>query len=186
MNKKIELKVLDISDTQAQAGAYVILLGEKKGNRKLPLIVGASEAQSTAICLKGIKTQRPLTHDLFHTCLTVLNTELLRVLIYKVHEGVFYSYIYLKHQDEITRVDSRTSDAIALALRFEAPIFIYDSILENEQLTAENLEEEEEEEEVDGLQIPLNELEKALKIAIEEENYEIAANLRDEINKRKL
>ena len=181
MNKKVELEVLDISDTQAQAGAYVMLLGEINGTRKLPVIIGASEAQATAICLKGIKTQRPLTHDLFHTSLTVLGTQLLRVLIYKAEEGVFYSYIYLKQNDSIIRIDARTSDAIALALRAKAPIFIYEAILEKERVCLYDVEEETRTEH----RFNIKELEEALTQAIQEEDYELAASLRDEIKKMK-
>ena len=97
--------------------AFAMLLGEVNGERQLPVIIGPAEAQATALYLKGIKTPRPLTHDLFMTSLTVMGASLLRVLIYKAKEGIFYSYIYLKKDDEITRIDARTSDAIALAVR---------------------------------------------------------------------
>ena len=184
MDKKIELEVVDISDTQAQAGAYVMLLGEKQGTRKLPIIIGANEAQATAICLKGIKTQRPLTHDLFNTCLSVLGAKLLRILIYKVDEGVFYSYLYIKQGDEIIRIDARTSDAIALSLRSKAPILIYESILDKERARVFDHDEHTTEEVTENTVNHL-ELEKALSQAIQEENYELAASLRDKINKNK-
>ena len=96
MDKKVELQVLNISNSQAQVGAYAMVLGEVDGERQLPIIIGPAEAQATAICLKGIKAPRPLTHDLFYSCLNVLGATLLRVLIYKAKEGVFYSYIYFK------------------------------------------------------------------------------------------
>lgn len=95
MDKKIELQVLNISNSQAQVGAYALVLGEVDGERQLPIIIGPAEAQATALCLKGVKAPRPLTHDLFYTCLNILGTKMLRVLIYKAKEGVFYSYIYL-------------------------------------------------------------------------------------------
>ena len=188
MNKKIELEILDISDTQAQAGAYVVLLGEKNGARKLPIIIGASEAQATAIYLKGVKTQRPLTHDLFHSCLNALETSLLRVLIYEVREGVFYSYLFLKQNDKIIRIDARTSDAIALAIRAKAPILIYESILEDERIHIYDSMDDSTNTTKDSnsdITISTHELEKALTEAIQEENYEMAAMLRDELNKRK-
>ena len=188
MENKIELEVVDISDTQAQAGAYVMLLGEKQGTRKLPIIIGASEAQATAICLKGVKTQRPLTHDLFNTCLSVLGSKLLRILIYKVDEGVFYSYLYIKQGEEIIRIDARTSDAIALALRANAPILIYETILDKERARVFDHDEQTTEyttDEITENSVNNQELEKALSQAIQEENYELAASLRDKINKNK-
>lgn len=188
MEKKIELQVLNISDSQAQVGAYALVLGEIDGERQLPIIIGPAEAQSTAMCLKGAKAPRPLTHDLFFTCLSVLGAKMLRMLIYKAKEGVFYSYIYLKKDDEIIRVDSRTSDAIALAVRFSCPIFIYESILESERIRIDEPEHEDirpDEEEEDSDISQTDSLEESLQQAIKEENYELAARLRDEINKRK-
>lgn len=183
MNKKVELEVLEISDTQAQSGAYVMLLGEIAGTRKLPIIIGASEAQATTIMLKGVKTPRPLTHDLFYTCLSVLGTQLQRILIYKVEEGVFYSYIYLKQNESIVRIDARTSDAVVLALKAKVPIFIYESILEKERICLYDIENEDRDYTDEG-QKNTKELESALKEAIQKEDYELAANIRDEIKKR--
>ena len=96
MDKKVELQVLNITNSQAQVGAFAMLLGEVDGERQLPIIIGPAEAQATALYLKGIKTPRPLTHDLFTTSLTVLGVSLIRVLIYKAKDGIFYSYVYLK------------------------------------------------------------------------------------------
>ena len=187
MDKKIELQVLNISNSKAQVGAYALVLGEVGGERQLPIIIGPAEAQATAICLKGVKAPRPLTHDLFYTCLNVLGTKMLRVLIYKAKEGVFYSYIYLQKDEEIIRIDSRTSDAIALAVRADCPIFIYESILEREYIRLDDSDqpdtEQQEEETNDSDNV--NSLEQALEQAIKEENYELAARLRDEINRRK-
>lgn len=187
MDKKIELQVLNISNSQAQVGAYALVLGEVGGEWQLPIIIGPAEAQATAICLKGVKAPRPLTHDLFYTCLNVLGTKMLRVLIYKAKEGVFYSYIYLQKDEEIIRIDSRTSDAIALAVRADCPIFIYESILEREYIRLDDSDqpdtEQQEEETNDSDNV--NSLEQALEQAIKEENYELAARLRDEINRRK-
>ena len=193
MDKKIELQVLNISNSQAQVGAYAMVLGEVDGERQLPIIIGPAEAQATALCLKGIKAPRPLTHDLFYTCLNVLGTKILRVLIYKAKEGVFYSYIYLKRDDEIIRIDSRTSDAIALAVRSDCPIYIYESILEQECLHMSS-EERTRSEETDNDEVAEEEhdlpgatsrtLEEALEQAIKDENYELAARIRDQINSR--
>ena len=193
MDKKVELQVLNISNSQAQVGAYAMVLGEVDGERQLPIIIGPAEAQATAICLKGIKAPRPLTHDLFYSCLNVLGATLLRVLIYKAKEGVFYSYIYFKKDEEIIRIDARTSDAIALAVRADCPILIYESILEQECLhmsseertrseETDNDEEAEEEHDLPGA--TSRTLEEALEQAIKDENYELAARIRDQINSR--
>ena len=96
MDKKVELQVINITNSQAQVGAFAMLLGEVDGERQLPIIIGPAEAQATALYLKGVKTPRPLTHDLFTTSLTILGASLIRVLIYKAKDGIFYSYIYLK------------------------------------------------------------------------------------------
>ena len=113
--KKIELQVLNISNSQAQAGAYALVLGEVGGERQLPIIIGATEAQAMVIEMKGIVPPRPLTHNLFASVLEVLGVKLMRILIYKVDNGVFYSYLYMKAEETILRIDARTSDAVALA-----------------------------------------------------------------------
>ena len=135
------------------------------------------------------KAPRPLTHDLFYTCLNILGTKMLRVLIYKAKEGVFYSYIYLQKEEEIIRIDCRTSDAIALAVRSDCPIYIYESILDRECIRLDDDDErpaenpDKENETSDSTNI--NSLENALEQAIKDENYELAARLRDEINRKK-
>lgn len=190
MDKKIELQILNITNSQAQVGAFAMLLGEVDGERQLPIIIGSAEAQSTALYLKGVKTPRPLTHELFTTCLSALGAELLRVLIYKAEDGVFYSYIYLKRENEIIRIDARTSDAIALAIRSESPVFIYESILDRECLRIpgdhSDKDSYSEEDKADNPPTPvsLSSLEKALQQAIKDENYELAARIRDEIKQK--
>ena len=193
MDKKIELQVINITNSQAQVGAFAMLLGEVNGERQLPVIIGPAEAQATALYLKGINPPRPLTHDLFMTSLTVMGASLLRVLIYKAKEGIFYSYIYLKKDDEITRIDARTSDAIALAVRADCPILIYNSLLERECLHLSDEEsphsedsgndEEEQENPVPSTVTSIS-LEEELEKAIKAENYELAAKIRDQINVR--
>lgn len=193
MDKKIELQVINITNSQAQVGAFAMLLGEVNGERQLPVIIGPAEAQATALYLKGIKPPRPLTHDLFMTSLTVMGASLLRVLIYKAKEGIFYSYIYLKKDDEITRIDARTSDAIALAVRADCPILIYNSLLERECLHLSDEEsphsedsgnDEEEQENPVPSNVTSISLEEELEKAIKAENYELAAKIRDQINVR--
>ena len=194
MDKKVELQVINITNSQAQVGAFAMLLGEVNGERQLPIIIGPAEAQATALYLKGVKTPRPLTHDLFITSLTILGASLIRVLIYKAKDGIFYSYIYLKKDEEIIRIDTRTSDAVGMAIRAECPILIYESILEQECLRISNEErrhpEESDEEAEDEKKraLPRNvtsmSLEEALEQAIKDENYELAAKIRDRINSR--
>lgn len=192
MDKKVELQILNISNSQAQVGAYAMVLGEVDGERQLPIIIGPAEAQAIALYLKGMRAPRPLTHDLFYSCLNILGAELLRVLIYKAKDGVFYSYIYLKRDDEIIRMDTRTSDAIALAVRAECPVFIYESILEKECIRMPGSENPERDKEADNNDSEsdnepphVSTLEEELAKAIKEENYELAARLRDEIKRHK-
>lgn len=185
---KIELQVLNISNSQAQAGAYALVMGETNGSRQLPIIIGSAEAQAVLIELRKIVPPRPMTHHLFASILEALGVKLLRTLIYRVENGIFYSYIYLKSNDAIIRADSRTSDAIILCLHTNAPILIYEDILEAERMRADNdpyssprqdihfdPDELLQEEKLDNLKV-------ALQRAIDEENYEQAAQLRDQIN----
>lgn len=191
--KKVELQVLSISNSQAQVGAFAMVLGEVEGERQLPIIIGPTEAQATSLYLKGMKTPRPLTHDLFYSCLSVLGATVLRVLIYEAKDGVFYSYIYLKKDEEIIRIDARTSDAVALAVRAECPILIYESILQRECIHLADADAEasategteEEGNNTSSQKVNLSALEEALNKAIKEEKYELAAKLRDEIRRHK-
>lgn len=185
--KKIELQVLNITSSQEQAGAFAMVMGEVNGPRKLPVIIGAAEAQAIIIEMKGIIPPRPLTHNLFASVLEVLGVVLMRILIYRVENGVFYTYLYMKADETVLRIDSRTSDAVALAIRMNAPIYIYEEILEAERMKTEdgitfedsaypagNSDKEE----------VLENLRAELRKAIEEENYERAAQLRDIINQQ--
>ncbi|NDV58749.1 bifunctional nuclease family protein [Bacteroides sp. 519] len=189
--EKIELKVINISNSQAQASAYAMVLQEVNGDRQLPIIIGSAEAQSIALKMKDIKAPRPLTHDLFTSCLTLFDISISEILIYRAHEGVFYSYIYFKKGDSEIRIDARTSDAIALAVRFYSPIYIYESILARESITIQErqaIEEEEaekkEKEQNTFAKESLDSLKNALNKAIAEEDYELASLLRDEIQRR--
>lgn len=182
--KKVKLQVLNISNCKEQAGAYAMVLGEVDGERHLPIIIGASEAQAMVVELKKIIPPRPLMHNLFASILEVLHVELTRVLIYKVDNGVFYSYLYIKADETVLRIDSRTSDATALAIRMSAPIFIYEDILETECMkTDENTTSSDIKNFPDEEQLPLDILKIALQKAVENEDYERAAQLRDEIKK---
>jgi bifunctional DNase/RNase len=193
--EKIRLDIIGMSYSQSQSGAYALILGERDGNRRLPIIIGGFEAQSIAIELEKIRTPRPLTHDLFKAFADAYNIEISEVVISKFSEGVFYAKLVCTDGNKIQEVDSRTSDAIALALRFSCPVFTYESIMsaagilmeeEAEILKQEEtVPEEEPRENVSFADASLTELKEMLQNAIENEEYEKASNIRDEINKRK-
>lgn len=177
---EIELKVHDMSSTLQPADAYALVLEEVNGNRKLPIIIGSLEAQAIKIVMMEYKMPRPLTHDLFLTVTKELGATLKKVLIYKVKDGVYYSYLFIEKEGEELKIDSRTSDAIALAMRCECPIYTTDEIMESEQLNEITGK---------GFSAPVNTvdivaLKEALARAIEEEDYEQASRLRDEIKRR--
>lgn len=181
---KTELRVLSLSFSQEESGAYALLLGEMDGERQLAVIIGASEAQAILLELKGIRSPRPLSHQLFASVIEALNVRLLRVLIYKVEKGLFYSYLFLQQDNSILRVDARTSDAIAIAMCLQSPIFIYEDLLEREKLNLEN-KKMQSDDTLAKEQPPIEIIKKALEEAVEAEEYEKAALLRDLINNYK-
>jgi bifunctional DNase/RNase len=186
--KKIKLRILGLSYSQTQTGAYALVLAEEKGKRRIPIIIGAPEAQSIAIQLEGLKPTRPLTHDLFTNFALAFNIELLEIRIYKLDEGIFYSELICDNGVQRINIDSRTSDAVALALRFRCPIYTTEEIMEkagiildfdNDEATAP------EPTEVKLEELEIDELKELLNSAIKDENYEEASKIRDEINNRK-
>lgn len=202
----VRLNIKGISYSQTQNGAYALILSEVEGERKLPIVIGAFEAQSIAIALeKEIKPPRPLTHDLFKNFADRFEIVVKQVIIHKLVDGVFYSSLICERDKIEEIIDARTSDAIALALRFQAPIFTYKNILDKAgiYLKTDKKEEEEQEKEdiiVDELfsneieiksddsdykKLSLNELNSILDQAVKNEDYEKAARIRDEISKRK-
>lgn len=181
MDNKVELKVLNISNSQLQANAFALVLEEVGGPRQLPIIIGSIEAQAIAFKLKVLNAPRPFTHDLFVTFSEYLQTKLEQVIIYKAKEGIFYSYLFFNRDGEQFKIDSRTSDAIALALRFECPIYTTEQILNTEGYIPEVEEEMIEEPEQNTT---LEVLKESLAQAIKEENYELASALRDEIKRK--
>jgi bifunctional DNase/RNase len=186
----VKLKILGITFSQVQAGAYALVLTEENGNRRVPIIIGTPEAQSIAIALEGLIPPRPLTHDLFITFAKSLNAELKQVNIYKYEDGVFYSELVFDVQKETIRIDSRTSDAISLAIRADAPIFITEEIMKDVCIfIAENdweeIEESEKQRKVSFESMSSEELKKTLNEAITNEDYEKASYIRDLINKLK-
>jgi bifunctional DNase/RNase len=186
MDKKVELRVISIINTRAKLPAFALLLQEVDGDRRLPVIIGPVEAQAITVALNHIGPVRPLTHDLFASTLRVFGIDVMEVVIYEAVDGVFYSYIYYKRRGKTVHVDSRTSDAIALAVRASAPIYINASILEKECMPMDAMSEEEEAgagyDQLSDMDI--HTLRRNLDRAVGEENYELASILRDEIKRR--
>lgn len=189
--QKVKLDITGIAYSQTQSGSYVLTLVESAGKRKLPIVIGGFEAQAIAVELEKMVPNRPLTHDLIKTFCKSYGVNVREILIYKFHEGVFYSKIICEKENAITEIDSRTSDAIAVGVRFNAPIFTLSSILEEvggtEDLDLDlDFDDEDELDEVinEMEAISLEELNAQLAEAIENEDYELASKLRDEINKR--
>jgi uncharacterized protein len=183
---------MGMSYSQSSSGAYALILGVQGENLRLPIIIGGFEAQAIAIELEKMKPSRPLTHDLFKNFALTYNINILEVIINKFEEGIFFAKLVCEQNGVITEIDSRTSDAIALALRFNCPIYTLQSILDDAAIGAdEELEEEpskdseESREKHNFEEFLLEELEEMLKKAVTAENYEEASRLRDEIKKRK-
>ena len=185
----IKLKVNRISYSQSQNGAYAIILEEIDGARKLPIVIGGFEAQSIAIALeKNIDPPRPLTHDLFKNFAENFNIKIKKVIINKLIDGIFYSSLICELNKAEEIIDARTSDAIALAVRFNSPIYTYSKVLESAGiiLKKDTVDEDKENFLTDEYKtLTLKQLSKKISDAIENEDYELAAKLRDEINQRK-
>lgn len=195
--QKIKLNILGLSVSQSQSGAYALVLSEEKGDRRIPIIIGPIEAQSIAIQLEGLKPPRPLTHDLFKQMATAFGIHISEVIIFKLEEGIFYSELVCVKDGKQIIIDSRTSDAVALALRFGSPIYTTEEILERAGIV---IEFENEQNQAEWRQ-PANEdqprgkkheygkytsaeLTEMLTSAINDEDYERASAIRDEINRR--
>ena len=200
----IKLTIKGISYSQTQSGAYALVLSEMDGARTLPIIIGAFEAQSIAIALeKEIRPPRPLTHDLFKTFSDRFQIVITQVIIHKLVDGVFFSSLVCEKDGKEEVIDTRTSDAIAIAVRFKAPIYTYENILDKagiylkpeddltikeEETATKEIEEEIEkvfkDKTIDLSKLSTKELSKRLEAAVTNEDYELAAKLRDEIDKR--
>lgn len=203
--KLIQLTIKGISYSETQTGAYALILKEAEGDRRLPIIIGGFEAQSVAIALeKELKPKRPLTHDLFKNFAERFNIYVKQVIIHKLVDGVFYSSLICERDKIEEIIDARTSDAIAMALRFNAPIFVYDSILKQAGFTSEEIskddgdksednwiqsfvEEQSKQKELpdDLIKLSLSKLKILLNKLVNLEDYEKAVKIRDEISKRK-
>jgi len=192
--KKIKLKVMGISYSQTQSGAYALLLIEEDGERRIPIIIGGFEAQAIVLKLENLEPPRPITHDLIKKIADQFDIKVTEVMIYKLEEGVFYSKIVCNNGEKEYSIDSRTSDAVAIALRFGCPIYIDNDILEKAQLTntpsdvdlvssGESGSLNEPSSKYSSLSD--DELYKLIDDAVKTEDYERAASIRDEIEKRK-
>jgi bifunctional DNase/RNase len=189
--KKIRLKILGLSYSQDQSGAYALVLAETDGTRRIPIIIGAVEAQAIAINLEGLKPPRPLTHDLFTTVLSTFNIHITEVFIHSFEEGIFFAEMKMTSDKGNFNIDSRTSDAIALALRCSCPIYTTEEVMTQTGIIIDFEDSEEDkslEEESDDHSIydefTLDELNEMLDKAINNEEYEKASVIRDEISKR--
>jgi len=194
--KKILLEIEDINPSGSSSGAYALILIDRQSGRKLPIIVGNQEAQAIAVELEKMTPSRPLTHDLFKTLCVRFEIDVVEVLIYKLNEGVFFSKIITVQDGKQVEIDARTSDAAAIAVRFNCPIYCDSDIMDEagihvdptESLNLAEFDEEEMSEleaEMNLFSSDLNELEALLNEALENEDYERASQLRDEIAKRK-
>jgi hypothetical protein len=195
--QKIKLNILGLSVSQSQSGAYALVLAEEDGDRRIPIIIGPIEAQSIAIQLEGLKPPRPLTHDLFKQMATAFGIEVTEIIIYKLEEGIFYSELICTRNEKQIIIDSRTSDAVALSLRFNCPIFTTEEIISRAGIVIEFENDQGQEEWHQSVSDePLRgkheyekytsaELNQMLNNAVGAEDYEKASAIRDEINRRK-
>lgn len=187
--EKVQVDILGLSTSPSSAGAYALILKETNGKRKLPIIIGAFEAQSIALELEGMKPPRPLTHDLMRNIIDTFAVSLNEVCINELRDGTFYAKLTIEGLSETQEIDSRPSDAIALAVRYGAPIFVGEEVLNEAGVVSEDEDDVVEEavkEETAEIKKPLSKLEQlqsSLKEAIEKEDYEKAAKLRDDIRK---
>ena len=193
--EKIKLDIAGLSYSQTQSGAYALVLAETGGKRQLPIIIGGFEAQAIAIELEKMTPTRPLTHDLFKNFAQSFSINVNEIVIYNLVEGIFYAKLICEREGQVTEIDARTSDAIAIGVRFNCPIYTFESILssagimmdENQENDDDdfNIEEELEKTSEGSLgSYTVEELEVQLNEAIENEDYELASRIRDEINKR--
>lgn len=195
--KKIKLDIVGLSYSQTQSGAYALVLGEVSGRRRLPIIIGGFEAQAIAIEIEKMTPSRPLTHDLFKSLAETYSITIQEVIIYNLVDGIFYAKLLCNDGKKVTEIDARTSDAIALAVRFDCPIYTYEFILAtagiviegNEFVFLENIEPQPEEKTpaaaLSYSSLSEEELKTKLKEALADEAYERAAKIRDELSKRR-
>ena len=191
--KKLALEIVALSHSVTQSHNYAVVLGEVDGNRRLPVVIGSFEAQAIAVSMEGMTPNRPLTHDLFKNTLDLFSIDLKEIIINNLLDGIFYAKLVCERDGEMIEIDSRTSDALALAVRFKCPIFTYDFILDSAGIVMEDSQDEPgtetsltKETKTQRLSnMTLDALSKMLEDVLAEEDYERAALIRDELNRRK-
>lgn len=200
-NRKIELQISGIAPSGSTSGAYAMILAETEGIRKLPIVIGSPEAQAIAIELEKMTPSRPLTHDLFRSMAHAFAIDIEEILIYNLVEGIFFSKLIATMDGRRAEIDARTSDAVAIAVRFNCPIYCYEFILETAGVNTEDTETgtsmDDDDNDIelqrlmhqmdddDTSSLSIEELQRQLEQAINQEDYEMASKLRDEINRRK-
>lgn len=194
--KKIELEIVALSHSITQSHSYAVVLGEVEGLRRLPIVIGGFEAQAIAVALENIAPTRPLTHDLLKNTLDIFSIQLKEIIINNLQDGVFYAQLICEKEGQQYEIDSRTSDALGLAVRFDCPIYTYEFILDSAGIILEESELEKEKEARESMSgekskkkepiknQSVDDLKTQLQDAIEKEDYERAAKIRDELNKR--
>ena len=192
--KKIGLEIVALSHSVTQSHNYAVVLGELEGNRRLPIVIGGFEAQAIAVAMERMTPNRPLTHDLFKNTLDTFDVNLKEVVINNLLDGIFYAQLVCERDGQEFVIDSRTSDAIAMSVRFKSPLYTFDFIMEQAGVVLENEEGEKgsaksiisEEPKSDSFeQYSIKALNQMLEDVLENEDYERAAKIRDEINRRK-
>jgi uncharacterized protein len=194
---KLEVEIVALTNSISGSHSYAVVIGEVNGLRRIPIIIGHAEAQAIAVSLEKVKNSRPLTHDMMKSMMDTFRIELKEIVIYQLKEGIFYSKLICESPEGVKEIDSRTSDALALATRFDAPIFTYESILREASYIDKNKEVEESSnyelstpsanKSANAQDITLmspEQLNEKLNEAIEKEDYILAAQIRDELNKR--
>jgi bifunctional DNase/RNase len=190
---KVKLEIVGLSYSQTQSGAYALVLAEVGGKRSLPIIIGGFEAQAIAIELEKMTPTRPLTHDLFKSFALSFGIKVKEIVIYNLSEGIFYAKLICEKEGQLSEIDARTSDAIALGVRFKCPIYTYENILDSAGVELDENSDFTSDFDTDNEKIPsenslnnlsIEELQQQLNNALEDEEYELASKIRDEISKR--
>ena len=193
---KVNLEILGLTYSESSSGAYVLILGDKHSRRRLPIVIGSAEAESIAVGLEKHKNGRPHTHDLFLRFAKEFNVQIMEVVINRFRDGVYYTMLVCKQGDDLTMVDARPSDAIAIAVRVGCEIYAYESVMEEAGILMDEMDNPIDDEPESGPinigatktglnMLDLNTLEELLQEAIDNEDYQKAAQIRDEINRRK-
>ncbi len=195
---KVNLEIIGLTYSESSTGAYVLVLGDKNSRRRLPIVIGSAEAESIAVGIEKHKNGRPHTHDLFLRFAHEFDVQIMEVVINRFRDGVYYAMLVCKQGDDLTMVDARPSDAIAIAVRVGCEIYAYESVMEEAGIIMDDMDEPTEDgakddnsinkvqNEPDLELLTLNELEDLLQMAIDDEDYQKAAQIRDEIKSRSL